>query len=62
MSEELQHITKINDFLCEVCGFETKDKKAASKHKYQHTQQQGFKCDNCNKTFKRKYNYFKHVR
>ena len=34
----------------------------ASNHKYQHTQQQGFKCDNCIKTFKGKYNYFTHLR
>ena len=52
----------MNDFLCEVCGFQTKDEEVASNHKYQHTQQQGFKCDKCNKTIKRRKNYLKHVR
>ena len=59
-----KHITKMNNFrfLCEVCGFETKDKKTASNHKQEHTQQQHFKCDKCNKTIKRKFNFLKHVR
>ena len=49
-------------FLCEVCGFETKDKKTASNHKQEHTQQQHFKCDECNKTIKRRSDFLKHVK
>ena len=49
-------------FLCEVCGFETKDKKTASDHKQEHTQQQHFKCDKCNKTIKRRSDFLKHVK
>ena len=52
----------MNNFLCEVCGFQTKDEEVASNHKYQHTQQQGFKCDKCNKTIKRRSDYLKHVK
>ena len=48
-------------FLCEVCGFATHDKKIASNHKQEHVQQH-FKCDECNKTIKRKLNFLKHVR
>ena len=59
-----KHITKMHNFRfgCEVCGFETKDKKTASNHKQQHTQQEHFKCDKWNKTIKRKFNFLKNVR
>ena len=51
-----KHTAKMNNFsfLCEVCGFGTKDKKTASNHKQEHTQQEHFKCDECNKTIKRR--------
>ena len=63
-SEFEKHITKMHNFrfLCEVCGFETKDKKTASHHKQQHSQQEHFKCDKCNKTIKRRSDFLKHVR
>ena len=50
------------NFLCELCGFETKDRKIASHHKQEHVQQEYFKCDKCNKTILRKHNFLKHVR
>ena len=50
------------NFICNVCGFETKDMKIASNHKQEHDQQEYFKCDKCNKTIKRKKNFLKHVR
>ena len=40
----------MNNFLCE---------RVISNHK---NQQQGFKCDKCNKTVKRRSDYFKHVK
>ena len=61
---ELQrHVNRMHNdiFSCDVCKFETNDKRKMSIHKKQHVQEY-FNCGQCRKTIKGKGNFQVHVR